>query len=527
MNFNKLRSESKRKYMKKMGGWYALKKDDNRAISCFCQAEYYDGIYKLLSESGIWYYTDEDISMLIRSYKICRPENTVMYFKGMLTLASKMYFHNEYDNYYEILSYLVCFLNSEQCMDKTEKDMLWAEYEIIQCLSDYDNSDDDNMEVIKKHINHACELCPEGEKITHRFDWLFGCPSVLLLYYHQSGFLKQFSEEFTCSLEQYGRLTQYDATGMVYFLKAEIKFYGCLFDDAEILLYCAFRLAKKNNEYSLWVACCFLKARILIFRGNPDKAFEIMRESSDYVSKKGLPRLIKTVDICMAWLHLILGQPESVANWLCDFEEAERLLPMQVVLTIRLVDGAWLISSQFYTEYISYYLDNNRRNVNCTNVISMVYQKLCLAVAYSKINRMDEAIVCYGEAVEIAQADELYLPFVEFAAGLADVMDRITNERYIKFIKAVKENFRTIQYALSPALLQKTIQDGNVLTKREGEIALLVQNGLKNKEIAEQLFISDNTVKSALKSIFKKLDVSSRKELQLKPPEKTTRLATR
>lgn len=75
---------------------------------------------------------------------------------------------------------------------------------------------------------------------------------------------------------------------------------------------------------------------------------------------------------------------------------------------------------------------------------------------------------------------------------------------------------------LSPALLQDSIRSGNVLSKREGEIVSLVQSGLKNREIADELYISENTVKSALKVIFRKLGISSRKELQIrqKPPEK-------
>jgi len=48
------------------------------------------------------------------------------------------------------------------------------------------------------------------------------------------------------------------------------------------------------------------------------------------------------------------------------------------------------------------------------------------------------------------------------------------------------------------------------LTKRERDIALLVANGLTNKEIGAALWISENTVKTQLKRIFEKLGVNSR-----------------
>jgi DNA-binding CsgD family transcriptional regulator len=54
------------------------------------------------------------------------------------------------------------------------------------------------------------------------------------------------------------------------------------------------------------------------------------------------------------------------------------------------------------------------------------------------------------------------------------------------------------------------------LTPRELEIAELVAQGLTNGEIATQLWISQNTVKQALKRMFKKLGVSARAEMVAK-----------
>jgi DNA-binding NarL/FixJ family response regulator len=49
-----------------------------------------------------------------------------------------------------------------------------------------------------------------------------------------------------------------------------------------------------------------------------------------------------------------------------------------------------------------------------------------------------------------------------------------------------------------------------ILTPREIEIMHQVASGLRNKEIAEQMFISEGTVKTHLHSIFKKLHINSR-----------------
>lgn len=51
------------------------------------------------------------------------------------------------------------------------------------------------------------------------------------------------------------------------------------------------------------------------------------------------------------------------------------------------------------------------------------------------------------------------------------------------------------------------------LTKREREIILLIGEGLRNKKIADRLFVSETTVRHHLTSIFSKLGVSSRLDL--------------
>jgi DNA-binding NarL/FixJ family response regulator len=53
------------------------------------------------------------------------------------------------------------------------------------------------------------------------------------------------------------------------------------------------------------------------------------------------------------------------------------------------------------------------------------------------------------------------------------------------------------------------------LSSREREIVVLVAQGFKNREMAERMFISEQTVKNHLHNIFDKLGVSDRLELAL------------
>ncbi|TWI96228.1 regulatory LuxR family protein [Mucilaginibacter frigoritolerans] len=57
---------------------------------------------------------------------------------------------------------------------------------------------------------------------------------------------------------------------------------------------------------------------------------------------------------------------------------------------------------------------------------------------------------------------------------------------------------------------EKLLQSG--LSKREAEILLLIYEGLSNQQIADKLFLSENTIKKHISNIFQKLRVERRTE---------------
>lgn len=55
----------------------------------------------------------------------------------------------------------------------------------------------------------------------------------------------------------------------------------------------------------------------------------------------------------------------------------------------------------------------------------------------------------------------------------------------------------------------------NHLTRREKEVALLVNQGLKNKEIGAELWINESAIKNYLRNILDKLGLWNRTEVAL------------
>jgi DNA-binding NarL/FixJ family response regulator len=99
-------------------------------------------------------------------------------------------------------------------------------------------------------------------------------------------------------------------------------------------------------------------------------------------------------------------------------------------------------------------------------------------------------------------------------SGLSDPerIEKAYNERRI-FAYIEKQSFdrRVFLQTIADISSQKDIpNDLDVLTEREQEVLELVAQGKTNKEIAELLVITTNTVKRHLKAVFAKLDIHTR-----------------
>jgi len=99
------------------------------------------------------------------------------------------------------------------------------------------------------------------------------------------------------------------------------------------------------------------------------------------------------------------------------------------------------------------------------------------------------------------------------ALGVRGILRKtLPSELLIKCLQRVNEGEFWFEKALTDSFLSaKRI----ALTKREGQLVSLLSQGLKNKEIASTLLISEGTVKVYLSRLFQKVGVKDRFELAL------------
>jgi DNA-binding NarL/FixJ family response regulator len=107
-----------------------------------------------------------------------------------------------------------------------------------------------------------------------------------------------------------------------------------------------------------------------------------------------------------------------------------------------------------------------------------------------------------GYLLKTAEIEELVRAIRMVAAGQPALAPEVTGKVVAQFTSGKS----------LPEALSGSQHDYDGLTERELSILELVGQGLSNKQIGKQLFISDRTVQAHLSNIFSKLGVNSRTE---------------
>jgi LuxR family maltose regulon positive regulatory protein len=167
-------------------------------------------------------------------------------------------------------------------------------------------------------------------------------------------------------------------------------------------------------------------------------------------------------------------------------------------------------------------LQLNEDNHNICHIIQIT---LLLAMVCKKQKRVEEAMQFLKRSVELAAPGGWIRPFAELGPSLADLLkgllDKTVAADFIgKIFTARKkdEGVTPAEAGASPPPRSRMVRTSKPqplvepLTNRELDVLELLAQRLQTKEIAEKLFVSPETVKSHLKNIYQKLNVSNRRE---------------
>lgn len=187
-------------------------------------------------------------------------------------------------------------------------------------------------------------------------------------------------------------------------------------------------------------------------------------------------RGIKTVLTAHASpVFTVVGEAGSVAE---AVTECLRLKPDIVLLDIRLPDGTGFVA--------------------CRKILQQLPDtKVIVLTSHANDNFVYEAVIAGVQGYLMKEIDP---------PALLQALTSVAEGRSILDPDATARVFRLLRGNNAPT----GSSDLSVLSAQERRVLVLVADGLTNKEIGEQLTLSENTVKNYLANVFEKLKVKTR-----------------
>ena len=131
------------------------------------------------------------------------------------------------------------------------------------------------------------------------------------------------------------------------------------------------------------------------------------------------------------------------------------------------------------------------------------------AVALRATGNSDAALAALEGALARAEPEGIRRPFLSAGRGMRDLLAehlrKAVSHRWF-----ASELLRNLDGSNGSRLLPAELLEP--LSVREGEVLRFLPTMMSNSDIASELFVSVNTVKTHVKSIYRKLDVTRRQD---------------
>ena len=286
--------------------------------------------------------------------------------------------------------------------------------------------------------------------------------------------------------------------------------------DAEISVHRALEAARSKKQTAITICAVFLQMRIAMINGAYKYIQDLMQNLRSEMVKNQEYTFIHTLDMCEAFIYAGIKQDARISLWIAsgDYNSSRLFFPSKAFSNI--IYGRVLLIKKEYRKLLG--LAGQFMGISSIfpNLLAAVYTNIYMGAANNLIFRSDEAVDAMKKALDIAVPDKIYMPFVENCDYIKPLLEELfIRGIYREDISRILELYKPYQKAVEKIKNEYFTDIKPSLTVREEEIARLAAEGFSNKEIGEKLFISQNTVKTQLKSIFVKLGINSRVLLKL------------
>jgi LuxR family maltose regulon positive regulatory protein len=266
----------------------------------------------------------------------------------------------------------------------------------------------------------------------------------------------------------------------------------------------------------------FALALIYQARGRTDEANQVGESVVSYALDTNNPVVLRVARAFQAELALRQGRLAEASHWASQFVAKPfvtmyRFYVPQLTLVRVLLAQDTMESREQAADLLKQLYDFVVSTHNTRFRIEMLALQ---AILHSSQRDEPAALKTLGEALTLAEPGGFIRLFADLGPPMADLLKRLVSQnvavRYIGRIlaafssdergAAVDESDHTVAHP-SDLSIQPLVEP---LTNRELQILELLAQRLRNKEIAAKLFISAETVKKHLNTIYRKLNVTRR-----------------
>lgn len=393
---------------------------------------------------------------------------------------------------------------------------LMGEWHIVAAFREFPN-----IAGMKAHYLAAESLMTEPSRIfTPREPYMFGTPSMWYLFYRKPGWMMETAEELRDMLEVYNRLTNHHGAGAYELYLGEALSVQGKFDESDIYAHKAAMLSERWQNASVTYGAALLLGINAIYQSDMIS----LQKAIEYLENKALayPFLQHTAintqmaETVRGYLLGLMMEPDRSAEWARGPADMLNDLTFTnfMAKTNRITD---LILRKEYKRAIasveaSLSLDSRLISLSTRN-----FMCVGLALCYLAIGLPNRAADWLDQSLTLAEQDKNYTFLACFRKYLSILFllpsMKKKHGKAIQKIKALEIHYTKAEESRIFFMLEKYPEQMGQLTEREREVAQLVAAGLRNREIAEKLFISEETVKSHIRSIFNKTNIDRRSRL--------------
>ena len=512
--FDKLEPLFIKNIYKKAGKWYADNDNYFEALMFYIKTGDYESVLALdWSNSNILKNitrNNKDIFLEIvlktpTKLKKKYARNYLVFVLSLFILNERNYFNNECEF---VLKY------AESISDEIDRDELLGEANFLKALEVFND-----LEKMDKYYITAFKYMNSPTKMFRGYNLItFNLPSVLSLFHKKDGDIERELELIKNVMPNYYVLSEGNSKGVETLMKAEYLYEQGNLEDAYILCEKAKYKAESRNQIDVLIMVELLFARIALMKAECDKVNESLNRISHLENESKTCECKDLADMCKGMINIFIDNSENVPDWLKDNVKIEEKTTLVTLGYTNVIYGRYLLAKEEYAKLLAISGQMLEIASIFSNVMYKIYTYIYIALANHYIGKEDKAVIMAEEAVRLAYKDNIVMPFIAFMPELNDLLSKtrgIENDAYYdKFMTNLRERTKKYGKGLS-AVKKATLNTQSYgLTKREVEVARLAARRLSNKEIADNLFIAESTVKSNMKIIFSKLGINSRNELK-------------